>query len=166
LHDISTVLSNTSWERTTRPSAIILHLFELIFGERHLSFRCIISSCVATVVFVSSAVLALGHFVHLHLDWLVPIDPFEGMLMAVLVLMTSFVPDYLSLWKARWLLRIARTKSGLGLVFLVGADVLASLVISFAFFIAAGIALQPLIDKWLNEHIFLRGPTLHDPLYP
>ena len=59
LKDIGTVLNDTSWLGSLRPSAIIGRVFVWTFGERHLSWKCFGISVVATTIF-GSAILCVA----------------------------------------------------------------------------------------------------------
>lgn len=57
LTDIATVLRSTSWSNDNRPSAIIARVFRWTFGDRHLSWKCLGRSILASLIFLGSFVL-------------------------------------------------------------------------------------------------------------
>src|ERR1700723_2711007 len=54
LKDIGQILKDPPWSRSVRQSAIIERIFVWTFGERHLSWRCVKRSAVATMIFLTS----------------------------------------------------------------------------------------------------------------
>ena len=114
-------------------------LFDRVFGERHLSWRCFWRSCVASVVAIFIAyqvVLGLG----------MPISPASGIplpftlprpegpisatayFLVYLGLFGSTLPDYVSLLETRWAMSWMRRKGCLGLILTI--DVLLTAAIS------------------------------------
>src|SRR3954470_4340957 len=94
----------------------ISHAFEIIFGPRHFSARCILRSILTTFVF-STVALAMIHLKHspdiIGLAGSVSFTSNprfnqwigEGVIYTMLVGLACIIPDYLSLWKSRILLR-------------------------------------------------------------
>ncbi len=135
LRDIGGILKNPSWSNAVRPSSLIAQVFVWTFGERHLSWKCARRSIVASATFTT---MALCVFIA-HKSWTrgnmwnsVQQDPF---LFTAEVLFAGIVPDYLALWKSRFLIQITTTKNnGVGgLSMLILADLVGSAVISLAF---------------------------------
>ncbi len=128
LQDIGRILKDTTWGRSVRPSAIIERVFKWTFGDRHLSWKCGRRSLMATLCIVTTTALVdfLRSGVRPNIeDWVDPRNIFDVMLTFVIL---SFVPDYLALWKSRFLVSLPISKfEG---IFLVVADVILSLAIS------------------------------------
>jgi hypothetical protein len=88
-----------------RPSAIIERLFKLTFGERHLSWKCIGRSCLATLSIFFAAWVTLILVAHPSaLHW--PSDGGTAFAIGLTVLTLGALPDYISLWMTRGLLNV------------------------------------------------------------
>jgi hypothetical protein len=143
LKDIGRILKDASWHHSVRPSSIITRLFNLTFGERQLSWKCVIRSCVATISIVVSAfgiqITLAGELEKTFFPqgMNVPpvfVAPFIALLLPLVAILIGALPDYLALWKTRVLLSHAsdnRSPPAVILVLLV--DVCLSLSISVLF---------------------------------
>jgi hypothetical protein len=142
---------------------VVLTLFEAVFGKRHFSLRCISRSVLVTLL----AVVIFGFFVNkrygLSLQMLLSSAGFSASFLAtafaIYITLFSIVPDYLSLWKGRYLLHeIARFSGGLRRTCLILVDVLLSASISVVVFYAVLFLGNVLFDR------FSGGPHL-EPFY-
>ena len=129
LEEIGRILKDTSWERSVRPSAIVERIFKWTFGARHLSWVCVARSALASV-FIASA-LTFNEIVF-HEARLVGSEgalPRPVWVLAYfLILVFSIIPDYLALFKARWLISwAARTDK---IVVAVAIDIFLSIFVS------------------------------------
>jgi hypothetical protein len=118
IKDIGHFLKEPAWTLSVRPSEIAHRLFNEIFGEQQISFKCCGRSVLASALFIGSIILTLyleGVEVDYVFNWSFWIYlPFVG-----------FLADYIALWKTRILLKFKVVT-----VFLVIADVVASMAIS------------------------------------
>jgi hypothetical protein len=127
LQDIGRILKNPSWSRSVRPSAIIERIFRWTFGERHLSWKCLTRSWIASLVI--TGVLTVIWFRSLIRDVVVGAPSFSivpGWLAALTLV--SAMPDYAALGKTRLLLRLSRGSLALYLVPI--TDIVLSVAIS------------------------------------
>lgn len=133
LKDIGGILKDPSWGRSVRPSNIIESIFNWTFGKRHLSFRCLLVSCGATLIFF--LIMAL---LNIHLFWVIFLMPdplfggYSGHITQIYsVILIGFIGDYVSLGKARTILRyMSRTAGGRNAVAMVAVDIVGSVMIS------------------------------------
>jgi hypothetical protein len=105
-------------------------LFDRLFGEKHLSWRCFRRSCMASLATAAATSLA---WAILRPDefavTLASADASASTLIGLL-LMYSLLPDYLSLLKTRYVIKsIAAKKSQMAVVLLLIADAAASVII-------------------------------------
>jgi hypothetical protein len=156
LKDIGRVLKDPSWSHSVRPSTIIEQAFVWTFGDRHVGWKCmrrsilaslVMSLYVATIfravtrsefqpimalrmaVFGSPTFPAFEKFAPSPLDAILQIL-FGFLLMAAL-------PDYMALAKTRWLMRpIGRTSDLSAMLMLVTADAVLSVALSVTFALA------------------------------
>ncbi|MBI1774273.1 MAG: hypothetical protein HYR63_02900 [Proteobacteria bacterium] len=140
LRDIGRILKDPSWERSVRPSAIILRVFNWTFGERHLSWKCVFRSMAATLVLIGG----LGLSLHLRSPTLwvgMSINHFDGWWGIVLLFCLGIIPDYASLAKARFILAVVdRSQYRGAIVAGVCADIVLSIFVSaFGLFITNAI---------------------------
>jgi hypothetical protein len=127
LKEIGSILRDSSWSRTRRPSATIGRVFVWTFGERHLSRKCLGRSLLATLI------MLLFLFA---LQWKPLVEIIRphnvyakiGFFLGV-PLTAGFPSDYLSLWKTRILLRRIN-QSIKGMIFVPVIDVVLSVLIS------------------------------------
>jgi len=119
-------------------AGILAHAFDHIFGKRHLSWRCFLRSCAASLVCVFSVAALWAavrpqqflSFIH-NKDAGLPIPIATLALTGVL----SLLPDYISLLKGRRIIvQLQHTKSSSIAVLLVGADIIMSAAIGFMAF--------------------------------
>jgi hypothetical protein len=149
LREIGRVMKDPSWSDSARPRAIIERLFKWTFGERHLSWRCTINSCVATFLFCGLyATLYKGMFLGLVVtQWsIAPV-----MLIKEFVLF-AILPDYIALAKTRFLIRWAEHRH-LPSVPLAIMDVVCSGAIStIVLFLGMGLLGKGLFDAPFAGH--------------
>lgn len=154
LRDIGRILKDRSGSRSVRPAAIIQRVFVWTFGQRHLSWKCIFRSLLATVVIL---LLLSGFpfffqmqneisFIMEHLD--APVADtaknFPGLSellqesgasslsltrLVLPYLLATVLADYFALWKTRRLLATLKPVAGAGW-WRLAVDVVASLLIS------------------------------------
>jgi len=120
---------------------LVAHLFDITFGERQWSLRCFRRSCLSSMVFVFSVLLVF--YLKHRPDMVWPHDP-DGRpyaMAAVLIanilpfLLFSILPDYVSLAKARWILRrMARSRTLIAVILLIALDVVLSYAVSMMFY--------------------------------
>jgi hypothetical protein len=179
LNDIGRALKDPSWERSVRPPTIIERIFHWTFGERHLSWRCFLTSCGATFIFF--LVMAL---LNASLFWnifLMP-DPLFGFhwhtQQIYHVILIGFVADYISLWKARIIVRYMSRQSGTrNATIMVALDIFGSVIISIiiatiintaelqyyyyniegSWYYSLRTSMLRTFDAWLNLPSFLSG---------
>lgn len=109
-----------------RPSAVVGRIFRATFGERHLSFKCLIRSMLATIIFTNAIVLTIWlkrkneytYYFNLtrELTW---ID----------LIFIGIIPDYIALAKTRIIITISRAPMFILLIL----DVIISISISSVF---------------------------------
>jgi hypothetical protein len=194
LHEIGRALKADSWERSARPSAIIERIFIWTFGERHLGWKCARRSALASVIFVITAslfyreqagVLISTSATEISEKWkpLFESEPLwevvVGLAAAVVVLfgmwlIISAIPDYLSLWKTRLIMRRISGRSASATIALLVMDLLVSLALAliaitlFAEFITivswtrsfSWNASEPVIANLIQYWRLLEGPML------
>jgi hypothetical protein len=130
LRDISRILKDPSWSRLGRASAVIHRVFVWTFGERHLSWRCVVSSIVASLSLIGGLSASLyirspAFIINMRLNH------FDSRWGIAVLLCLGLIPDYVSLAKARLVLIMAdRSRSVATLLIVVCADIIASATIS------------------------------------
>jgi hypothetical protein len=85
-------------------------IFNTIFGDKHWSWRCFWRSCTATTILVAGT--TLPYFLGPDYPWRRPLSFSCGIIIA------SIIPDYVSLWKTRFLLILSQGISHLRFQFL------------------------------------------------
>jgi hypothetical protein len=130
LKEISGVLKDPSWSQSVRPSSIVEKLFIWTYGKRHLGLKCISRSVSATLIMVSLLIVLKSRSMgsEFLLDFTITIwrsPPF-----AMFLITSSFIPDYLALWKTRRILRLARNCPA---ILALGIDAVYSIAISIVF---------------------------------
>jgi hypothetical protein len=133
LKDIGGILNDPSWERSVRPSTIIESIFNWTFGERHLSWRCSLTSCGATFIFFLVMVL-----LHTSIFWVVFLMPdplfggYSGHILQIYdIIFIGFIADYISLGKTRIILRYMSSPAGArNAIIMVAVDIFGSVIIS------------------------------------
>jgi hypothetical protein len=138
LQDIGRILKDPSWEHSVRPAAIVERMFVWTFGERHLSWKCVGRSMLATAMIL--IVLSVAVFTPVKQAYtryfFVPKERAVGLLIhyilssLLLYIVATFLADYLSLLKARRLTKVLANPSLRSLTILCVADVLLSAAIS------------------------------------
>jgi hypothetical protein len=136
----------THWLRYTGPMASrpgwadhLVVAFNKIFGERHFSLKCILRSCLASIVavcimFVAWKLLRKDEFVSFAANRVRG----EGVLALVFIILAGFIinllPDYISYMKARKILeKIAKAKSAINVLIFAVLDTVVSVLIFFSF---------------------------------
>jgi hypothetical protein len=138
----------------------ISHIFEIVFGERQLTGKCVSRSLIATLIFffVSFAIVFLKRH-----DWLNLVIDESGLrvismpgwlaatfVFAVSAFMFSALPDYLSLWKSRALLRlVSRSRSLIKILLIVVIDVFSSITVFLTWLVLLSVA----FGKYDTSHL-------------
>jgi hypothetical protein len=138
LQDIGRILKDPSWENSVRPAAIVERMFVWTFGERHLSWKCVGRSMLATaMILIVLSVAVFTPVTQAYTRYLfVPKEGTVGLLIhyilssLLLYIVATFLADYLSLLKARRLTKVLTNPSLRSLTILCMADVLLSAAIS------------------------------------
>lgn len=130
LAEIARILKDPSWSRSVRPSAIIERVFVWTFGERHLSWKCVARSLIASLVVIGG--LGISLYLRSPTLWInMEINHFNGWWGIVMLLCLGVAPDYVSLAKARLILRMVdRSRSPAMFVVLVSSDIALSVTVS------------------------------------
>jgi hypothetical protein len=118
-------------------STLILHAFEVIFGKNHWTLKCLIRSILASSIFfvIISTALLWGKGDKAN----VLLRGFERPTIWEIMVLVSFVPDYLSLFKGRLILqRIAVRATIPKMVTLVLLDLVISICISYVAWMSLG----------------------------
>jgi hypothetical protein len=129
LADIAHVLEDPSWSQGFQPNTIIGNMFRWTFGERQLSWKCVRRSALATVLFCAFfAIVAYGAgatpMVKLN-------EPADYVILTLLFLLCSLIPDYLALAKTRILIARLHARTHVSAIALmVLLDIALSMLIS------------------------------------
>jgi hypothetical protein len=159
LKDIGRILQDPSWSRSVRPSAIIQRVFVWTFGERHLSWRCITRSVLASLLLIISLTLTYYAIFGVKFAFLyelvgtydyqksnvteswfgsTPLSLLQTYIVSLgagLFLM-ALLPDYLSLAKTRLLIhRVGYDRGILSTAMLVATDIALSAAVSSLLFL-------------------------------
>ena len=141
----------TRWLRNLDPDQVMkswpqtfLSMFDSIFGKRHLSWRCIWRSCVASMAGVMVLMLVWATLRFDEIEFIINmVDPVPFFIMVIVSpLILNAVPDYVSLCETRFVLRWMSCKPSsswivlllildavvTGLIFCLGAVVLILIV--------------------------------------
>lgn len=153
---------------------LVAHLFDITFGERQWSFRCFRRSCLSSMLFVSSVLLVFYLKHRQDMAW--PHDSYDrpypvwAVLIAEILpcLLFSMLPDYVSLAKARWILRrMARSRTLIAVVLLIALDVVLSYAVSMMFYYGIVLPIQGL-DQLCATYRYYEGPVAcgnpHNPV--
>ena len=164
LRQVDPVNTTEHWPRT------FIAIFDSVFGEHHLSWRCIWRSCAASLIGVAILTLVWASF---HPDeafyFFATFDVAGGLLILGLwAVMFNLVPDYLSLLETRYVLRWMGPKpSALRVCALLAFDVIATGTIFLCtmtlvlMFFEAGSLFEPgSIIESINEMWELLAPGL------
>lgn len=97
------------------------NLFDAVFGERHLSFKCFLRSSIASVLTVLLLYVVFAEILGVMGGRAFgQLSVWQALILGAAI---NVVPDYLSLYETRWLLkRFERVKSVLGQVAVLLAD--------------------------------------------
>src|ERR1039457_6097692 len=95
-------------------------MFDRVFGAKHLSWKCFCRSAVASIM---TGVLTGPHFLHFLIDATAPKDLRQftakaGTQFVLFYLSVSVIPDHISLFETRLILRLMRRSQGSLWVFL------------------------------------------------
>jgi hypothetical protein len=131
--DIARFINNTSISADSATiSDFILHVFENIFTTRHWTISCIRRSVIASIIFLTSMLII--QFVKNSSNWWYKGDLEIYWLIGVAITFSVLVPDYLSLYKSRIILRaMANRPSFAKIMIFLSIDVLCAIVISICF---------------------------------
>ncbi len=125
---------------------IILSLFEALFGRRHFSWKCIGRSVLVTVLTIifltvvttykvvgySETIMVGSRPKHITFSYML-LSHHKGLALFFVLVITvvSIIPDYLSLFKGRLLLRLmSKIASACGIIIIILIDILGSLFVS------------------------------------
>ena len=124
-------------------------IFDSVFGRKHLSWRCFARSSIAS--FISVAVLTLIWLAFSPASARYHLRLWDMKELITLALILNVLPDYLSLLKARYVVRAMARKPTVGrITFLLILDFVACVAIYFAFFVAF----------WWSYVVWYRSPTV------
>jgi hypothetical protein len=132
-------------------------IFTNVFTASHLSWNCFLRSSIASLLTSVSAVTA-GFLIQRALAFPVFVyaDPRTFSFFLFMCVTGNIFPDYLSLWKTRWLIKLTSVHNSVLLkYFCVFADALLSLIISF-FSLSYGAFIGKLIYPLFQ--VLLHGP--------
>jgi hypothetical protein len=145
LRDISNVIKNTSWEQSLRPSKIILRIFNLTFGYRHLTLKCISRSILVTIIITIvfslwiyaiagryPSDMAISRLHKVTQEYKTGLEWRNLNLALDVFFIEGILADYTALWKTRILLIVFAPYS-LPIVMSM-CDIVLSLAISIAYF--------------------------------
>jgi hypothetical protein len=144
LKDIGRILKDPSWSQSVQPSSIMQNVFGWTFGEKQLGWKCVRRSATATALFAISGCLlfndAVRDFVfHINVNWsdarnldVNHVWLIAGVVVGALAVafFTALLPDYVALWKTRYLISMLKRKQ-LSLVVAPVLDMALSLVIGY-----------------------------------
>jgi len=153
LKEVSRVLKDPTWTHPVRPSAIFERIFNWVFGERHLSWKCLARSAGATTTIAAS--ISIYYYIDLHnpsslsalyyrlgnyhIDSIYSTRPpslsellanFINLRTPILLIL-GFVADYIALAKTRFLMR--RLVGNMYLLMIGVLDICLSIIISIIF---------------------------------
>jgi len=109
LNDIARILKDPSWEGSVQPSTIVNRVFLSTFGERQLSLRCVVATCIASLVIIIVTLVVFSVLVGS--PNITVRDYGTALLYVPGIIVICAPPDYLSLWKTRILLGTMRNGS-------------------------------------------------------
>ena len=132
------------------------HIFDSIFGSRHLSFRCFFRSCLGSMVLVVIVTLIWGA---------IRFDEFMAFykasssvlwLLVIFVLVISvlnLIPDYISLLESRYVIRwMSKSQSVAKILFLIVLDIFVTISIStivfWAFVYVSNVPIAVTVDVY------------------
>lgn len=125
----------------THWSKISSTLFNAVFGEHHFTIKCFARSCLASTAWVIILFFLWTQIRPTHFRAWLTFDPeHDDNVTAALIglLILNIVPDYMSLWKSRWLFRMASVRK-LSLKFALICDLVFSACIAGTAIIGAGL---------------------------
>jgi hypothetical protein len=129
LQEIGRALTDSSWEHSVRPAAIIGQVFGWTFGEKHLSWKCVYRSAMATTAFIAATTITIylvtGYFIYRNFT-------FSYIYIAIQDAFVAYIADYIALWKTRILIKYATHR--IPSVAVLAADILLSVIISCGMF--------------------------------
>ncbi len=151
LADIGRVITDRSWLRTVSPAATIVSIFNATFGEKQVSIRCALRSCIASALLVTSLSLVYTHGRSLlvlpdfgkEIRQHVPTLPPDVVVIGVVLVSGYFLSDYLAVAKTRWLLsRLHLYTGGLDMIGLYISDIILSVAIGSVVWVVPMIVLS------------------------
>ena len=117
-------------------------VFDSVFGERHLSWKCFVRSAITSIISV-----AIMTVLFIILTTQASLPDLEGYLFIVMSgVIFNVIPDYVSLLETRVVLQLMKRSSTIGRAVLVIAD----LLLTFAIFFAALFILISIFDGPLD----------------
>ena len=149
----------------SRAVLLVCHLFDITFGERQLSWKCFRRSFCSSLIFVGSIVFLVLLKHKAEISW--PRDPAGQsypvwmLLLANLLpfLLLSMLPDFVSLAKARLLLRrMSRVTTLRSVVALIAVDIVLSYVISMTFYYGIHLPINGLTEL-CDTYQYYEGPA-------
>ena len=141
-------------------------LFTYLFGPRHLSLRCAVTSVLLSI-FLVTLILAVTGFlsqetVVVSMLWMpLIITPEEKCRIAIYLVVVGCVCDYLSLWKTRFLLTRVRSASFARLLCLAFGDFAATTLL----YLLVRVAIITMVELEQRRHGYHPERRCHDHLY-
>jgi hypothetical protein len=145
LSDIANMIKNTSWEYSLAPNKIIIQIFSLTFGDRHLSWKCISRSILVTIIITIifsigiykmvgryPSDIAINNFHEVTRGHKDDVERYNLLLALDVFFIEGILADYTALWKTRILLRVFAPYALP--IFMSLSDILLSLSISIGYF--------------------------------
>jgi hypothetical protein len=130
-----------AWVLGVKPSESIrdwrstfVNMFNKVFGERHWSWKCFWRSCLFTVTVTLVVMLEAALFAGSSRGSFSPVlrRPSGFALAFAFTILASFLSDYLSLWKTRFLMNVGRTERSIVLNFVfLAIDILLTLLLAW-----------------------------------
>ena len=144
-----------------------LELFTYLFGPRHLSLRCAVTSVLLSI-FLVTLILAVTGFLSQETVvvkyglWMpLIITPEDKRRIAVYLVVVGCVCDYLSLWKTRFLLTRVRSASFARLLCLAFGDFAATTLL----YLLVRVAIITMVELYQRRHGYHPERRCHDHLY-
>lgn len=148
-----------------RAVGLVKQLFDITFGERQWSFRCFCRSCLSSAVFVLSVLLIFTLKHGPDIVWPHDSDHRPYPAWAVLIanilpfLLFSILPDYVSLAKARWILRwMAQSTALMAIILAIAFDVVLSYAVSMMFYYSITLPIYG-IGELCATYQYYEGPV-------
>jgi hypothetical protein len=154
LEGIGRVLRDSSWSRSTRAPLIVERVFVWTFGDRHISWKCILRSIAATTVFCCALLLMFTSLEIMSLEVFQRL--FERNLSYAImdVVLVGVISDYVALAKTRALIRFSTSHTvavwktlGLILVDIIGSFCISALMWTSYNAFTGGVGVSPDPDQ-------------------